>query len=252
MQLGIASWQVAREALCQVVYPARCQGCFAPLHAYPSPPLCKACLANLRYWPDTDPIVLGEERYAQLGILRHLRSLCVYEKGALAAQLIHAFKYHGQLRLGRWLAQKYADSLANSGLTLDYEAILAVPMHWWALNRRGFNQGVLLCREMEHALSTRTRQGVLRCIQLKTKQVRLSAAERKEKVKGKYIAKESLVVRGGKYLLVDDVITTGATTQACAQQLFLAGAAQVDVASLAAQSQEKKKEKKENCFFNQV
>lgn len=115
----------------------------------------------------------------------------------------------------------------------DYDLIVPVPLHPRKARERGFNQSGVLA----HGLSRRTgikllRNGLVRTRYTRT-QTRLSRKDRQENVKGAFRISERAEINGKSVLLVDDVYTTGATVNECAEVLIGAGALMVDVLTLA-------------------
>lgn len=143
--------------------------------------------------------------------------------------LIHLFKYGGM----RPLARPLGAWLANAYPCLEqFDALVPMPLHWWKQMQRGFNQSDLLARE----LSRRVGVPVLNAARRRRRtavQARLTPAQRRENVRGAFDVPSPERVRGLSLLLVDDVMTTGSTVNACAKALKQAGAARVCVLTVA-------------------
>jgi ComF family protein len=159
------------------------------------------------------------------------RAVAVY--GGVMQDLVHAFKYadrHDARDLfGRWLAT------AGSELIADADVVVPVPMHRWRLFTRRFNQSAMLAREIVRRTGLRLETGALIRVRATPPQVGLSRREREANVAGAFKVSERgrQQLAGRRVLLVDDVITTGSTVDACARVLKSAGAASVDVLALA-------------------
>jgi ComF family protein len=144
-------------------------------------------------------------------------------------RLIHLFKYAGMKPLARTLA-----GYLERALSIDdrFDAVVAVPLHWRKKWARGFNQAELLARfiarhrgiPLVNALRRKRSTGV---------QAGLAMAGRRRNVAGAFTARLSADLKGKRILLIDDVMTTGATASACASALKRAGAASVSLATLA-------------------
>jgi ComF family protein len=148
--------------------------------------------------------------------------------GALR-QLIHLLKYHRIRPLAGALAVHLATAYP---LEQRFDAIVPMPLHWFRFWRRGFNQAALLAKE----LGRRRGLPVLQAVRRKratSSQAGLSGARRRANVRGAFAPSGRRSLEGMRVLLVDDVMTTGATASACALALKSAGAAYVAVLTLA-------------------
>ena len=165
----------------------------------------------------------------RLGANRFDAAYCFGAYDGTLRKLIHLFKYRGVRTLdkpfGRLLAQAFPRDVT-------FDAIVPVPMHWWKRFRRGFNQSVLLARQ----LSARTGipvEPLLRRRKLAQAQAGLTRARRRANVTGAFSVSHPDRIRGRRFLILDDVLTTGATANACAGILKRAGASHVSILTLA-------------------
>jgi ComF family protein len=151
----------------------------------------------------------------------------------VARTLVHAFKYGDRLDLapmmGRWMAT------AGHSLTAEADAIIPVPLHWRRYWARRFNQSALLAEAIAKASGVPLVLGALKRVKATPQQVGLSQSARALNVQGAFRVSPSgkATVVGHRLILVDDVITTGATVDACARALLRAGAAEVNVLTFA-------------------
>lgn len=181
--------------------------------------LCPACAAALRRLriPPRDALTLHEPLGACVSAYYHEDE---------ARRLCHLLKFRWDAAAARPLAEGMAEALALSGLAEAFDGAAPVPAHPERLRERGYNQAALLARAVcEHAgLSlwedalTRTRHG--------TSQITRSREERLAALTGAFAADHARVA-GKRVLLIDDVLTTGATAVSCAQALLDAGAERV-------------------------
>lgn len=154
-------------------------------------------------------------------------SLGVYE-GKLE-RAVRAFKFHGAARLGILFGRELAHLIAP---TWTVDTVCAVPLHWRRLLSRGYNQSAVLARAMTSSLDKPYRP-LLSRHRATRQQARLSRKERLNNVAGAFRLRRSHVLAGQSVLLVDDVMTSGATTEACVTVLRQAGARSVKVAVIA-------------------
>lgn len=159
---------------------------------------------------------------------QNARSAIYYEENAIRA--IHRFKYHGDTTLTGPLIKLLA--LAASPLIDRETIIMPVPLHKKRLQKRGFNQALLLARALSKQFSLRLDYSTLKRIRHTAPQVDLGGKERQENVKKAFEIKGSLNLKSQKILLIDDVYTTGSTITECAKILKKAGAT-VNAATLA-------------------
>lgn len=150
-----------------------------------------------------------------------------------AGALVHALKYGDRLDLapvlGRWMA------IAGRDILTGADALVPVPLHPRRLWARRFNQSAALAKEIARAVSAPVMQDALRRVKHTPQQVGLSRAERARNVEAAFRVPDQAKgeIKGLRLVLVDDVLTSGATVQACTRSLLRAGAASVDVLVLA-------------------
>jgi len=207
---------------------ALCSGCWSRL-AFIEAPLCACCGRPFEF-------ALGDD--ALCGVCSKARPLYERARAALryddaSRDLILAFK-HGDRTdsapaLGAWLARAGAD------LVRDCDLVLPVPLHWWRLFRRRYNQAALLA----HALGRETGKPVvpdlLRRKRATASQGHLGRNQRRRNVAGAFQVhpRHLSAVREKRLLLIDDVLTTGATAEAATEALLDAGAKAVDLLTIA-------------------
>jgi ComF family protein len=225
-------------------FPRSCAGCGVPLEAGDSGPLCASCRPGLK------PIERACARCGKpLGEYVDTAGPCVFCRGfkyhfdsavaageysgALRAMII-SFKYERRKDLFPELSGFFQGAVLRrlSGPKIDL--VVPVPLHRKRERERGFNQSEMFARPLAPALGARLEAGKLERIKFTKPQVGLSANQRFENVEGAFAA------RGGDFegkcvLLVDDVMTTGATGSECAKALKSAGATHVFFAVLARQ-----------------
>jgi ComF family protein len=151
-----------------------------------------------------------------------------FYEGSLRS-LVHLFKYSGMKPLARPLGEYLRRAVDEDQ---EFDVVVPVPLHWRKRWNRGFNQAELLAREVARKRGTSAMRALRRKRPTAT-QAGLSSAGRKRNVTGAFALRSGADVRGKRILLVDDVMTTGATANACANALKSGGAKSVSLATLA-------------------
>lgn len=206
--------------------------------------LCAACWRDVTFLSEPScfccglPFEYEIERGARCGACvrrpppyGRARSVFVYDDAS--RNLVLAMKWGDRLEaapsFGRWMAR------AGKELLADADVIAAVPLHWTRLFRRRFNQSALLAQEIGRASGVPVLVDALARRRATPSQGGFSRRARLENVRGAFEVRKSRLdaVENRTILLIDDVLTTGATVASCAQALLKAGAASVDVLTLA-------------------
>lgn len=144
-------------------------------------------------------------------------------------RLIQLFKYHGMRPLASHFGKLLAIALPRDQ---NFDLVVAMPMHWRRRWSRGYNQAALLAAQIAKRWNAPVRN-VVRRRRATTPQAGLTNAKRRANVAGAFRIRRGVRLDGMRVLLVDDVLTTGATASACARVLKRAGARQVTVLAVA-------------------
>ena len=218
------------DRLAAAALPARCVLCHGPGQP-PSLDLCAACEADLP-WLAGACARCGEpsaEPCACAGLARpYARCHAAFDYAFPLDRLVQALKYEGALANARVLGHALAQSLRRAAREADVDAIVPVPLHRARLVERGFNQSLEIARFTADRLDLVVDGRALRRLRVTTPQVGLTRAERAANVRKAFAADRSRVA-GRHVALLDDVVTTGATSAAAADALLAAGAVTVDV-----------------------
>ena len=201
-----------------------CAACWAQL-SFIAPPFCERLGTPFGY--DPGPGVLSTEAIANPPAFARARAAVRYDD--IASALVHALKYGDRLDLaptmGRWMAR------AGRELTDEADALVPVPLHWRRLWTRRFNQSAALARAIARSCGVPVLDDALKRMRATPQQVGLTRADRATNVQGAFQVPDErgAAVAGRRLVLIDDVLTSGATVDACARALLRAGAAKVDV-----------------------
>jgi ComF family protein len=201
-----------------------CAACWSKL-SFISRPFCERLGIPFAY--DPGPGLLSMEAIADPPSYGRARATVRYDDVARA--LVHALKYGDRLdlvpTLGRWTANAARELLAEA------DALVPVPLHWRRLWARRFNQSAALAEAVSAISGVPVVHTALKRVKATPQQVGLSKSERAVNVQGAFRVPDEgkISVAGRRLVLVDDVLTSGATVDACARALLRAGAANVDV-----------------------
>ncbi len=207
---------------------ALCPRCWKGV-AFITAPVCERLGTPLAF--DLGPGALSPEAIAHPPAFDRARAAFRFDDVGRA--LIHGLKYGDRLEvavaLSAWMAAAGRDLLA------DADALVPVPLHWTRLVARRFNQAAELTRHLSTHTGIANEALLMKRVRRTRHQVGLTRAQRLENVTGAFRIAEDRKgwVRGKRLVLVDDVLTTGATIEACCRVLRRAGAARIDVLTAA-------------------
>ena len=231
------AWSHAARLALDIALPTLCVACREPVDGEG---VCAECWAKLSfiappYCPrlgipfvyDPGPELLSMEAIANPPAYQRARAAVRYDD--VARTLVHALKYQDRTDLapamGRWMAR------AGQELLDAADVLVPVPLHWRRGWSRRYNQSGALARVISRQSGVKLASEALRRVRATEQQIGLSRAQRASNVQGafKVATERSADIAGRRVVLVDDVLTSGATTDACARTLLRAKAAQVDV-----------------------
>jgi ComF family protein len=201
-----------------------CASCWSKL-SFIAPPFCPRLGIPFVY--DPGPELLSMEAIANPPAYARARAAVRYDD--VARTLVHALKYQDRTDLapamGRWMAR------AGRELLGEADALVPVPLHWRRVWSRRYNQSGALARVIERQTGVRLASEALRRVRPTEQQIGLSRSQRATNVQGafKVAADRKADIQGRRVVLIDDVLTSGATVDACARALLRAKAASVDV-----------------------
>lgn len=243
----LARWGGALFARClDTILPPSCLGCGGETGSAQG--LCVACWSGIKFlgtpscarcglpFPyDAGVDALCPACVASTSAVDRLRAVFAYDdrsRGLIIA-FKHGDRHHAVPAFGGWLAR------AGAPLITAETIIVPVPLHWTRLFARRYNQSALLGYALAKALQRNTgvRPVVAPDLLIRRRRTRsqgqLGRMSRQENVRAAFALRPGAEVAGGTFLLVDDVLTTGATLEECARALKRAGAARVDALTLA-------------------
>ncbi|MFO7843943.1 MAG: ComF family protein [Bacteroidales bacterium] len=195
--------------------------------------ICTSCLYNL---PKTNFHLDIENPVSQLfwgrTKIEYASSFYFYHKGSKYQQMMHKFKYHGCKEVGLVLGRYFGSQLDTSVFN-QVDLIMPVPLHKSKLKKRGYNQSEFIARGLAESLEKKLdAQNLIRTMATST-QTRKSRFERWENVEKIFKVLYPEKITGKHILLVDDVVTTGSTLEACANSILEVPDTKVSILTLA-------------------
>src|SRR3954451_24624213 len=237
LNMARGAWAHAAKFALDIALPTLCVPCREPVDGEG---VCAKCWAKLSfiarpYCPrlgipfvyDPGPELLSMEAIANPPAYQRARAAVRYDD--VARTLVHALKYQDRTDLapamGRWMAR------AGQELLESADVLVPVPLHWRRGWSRRYNQSGALARVIGQQGGVKVAAEALRRVRATEQQIGLSRAQRASNVQGAFkVAPDRMAdIQGRRVVLIDDVLTSGATTDACARALLRAKAAQVDV-----------------------
>lgn len=224
---------VITNSLLSLLFPEVCRGCKSAL-SEGEKILCLDCRVNL---PRTGFHHHSDNPVRQLFYgripLRAATSLFYFKKQTKVQNLIHCLKYKGQEELSLQLGEMMGSELCSASLFNGTDLVVPVPLHEKRLKERGYNQSEGFANGIAQSLSTGFSNATLiRKKETKT-QTRKGRDDRWNNVMDVFSVAEPECVYNKNVLLVDDVVTTGATLEACSNSLLEEGALSVSIATIA-------------------
>ncbi len=156
-----------------------------------------------------------------------------FTKGGRTQHLIHKLKYQGKIQVGIKLGQRYGRTLKESPFFQNVELIVPVPLHSRREKERGYNQSALFAQGLSYSLEIPWSKDALIRPRGTTTQTKKTRLERFANVSTAFQVKDEKAIRGKHILLVDDVMTTGATLEACAIKLLEVEGVKISLATIA-------------------
>lgn len=207
------------QGLSHLLYPQLCYGCRRPLQE-DEDVLCLHCtqelpLTGYHHIPDNETAI----RFAGRFPFTHASSLAYFTGDGLLQHLLHGLKYKGRKDIGLFLGRTLGYALQQAGVVIDADAIVPVPLHRKKEASRGYNQSFYIAKGLGSVLGIPVDDCSLQRLRHTESQTLKNREERVKNVSDAFAWNGAAAVQ--KILLCDDVLTTGATLEACA--LAMAG-----------------------------
>lgn len=217
------------NAVWRLLFPDVCPVCGALLGAEEHG-LCIACRFSMpRLELHDGRLEEADDRFSGCRAVDRAVAMFRYGRNSPYAEIVKDIKYRNRPQLARLLAREFAAELVGTGFFDGMDAIVPVPLHVSKLAKRGYNQSCYIARGIAGVTGLKIRHAV-RAVRPHRSQTLMDAEARQANVAGVFSARRS--IPGKNVIVVDDVVTTGATVMACCDELVRAGVRHIRVLSL--------------------
>lgn len=187
--------------------------------------LCPKCEKRVERLEKSCLVEIENKKYEKL--------LYLFQYESLVRKLILRYKFSNKAYLNHFFANQIAQNEKNRELLKEYDMIIPVPMHKKKMQKRGYNQTELVANELEKSLGIPMRKDILSKVVNTTTQSKLGGKARQSNIQHAFFIQNDIEVEDKKIILLDDIYTTGATSEECSRVLKDAGAREILVLVLA-------------------
>lgn len=196
--------------------------------------MCTHCLAALphSHLHEQRNQILEQKLTAVLPV-RYVLSYLLYQKSGSTQKLLQLLKYRNYPEIGHEIGRQFAGRLQEKGFERAFDVVVAVPLHTKKQRERGYNQSEEFAKGLSEILHVPYATDLVVRIKASSTQTRKSRLDRWLNVSTIFEVPDPGQVKGKRILLVDDVVTTGATLEACAISLLKAGCEELSIGAIA-------------------
>lgn len=216
-----------------LIFPRLCYGCDKDLTKNEKI-ICTSCIHNLpvadHHLEPDNPV--EKIFYGRIPV-KNATALLLFEKKGMVQKLIHNLKYRGHREIGNFLGAWLGAELKEIPAWKEVDLVIPVPLHKQKLRKRGFNQVTDFGLELAEALNAQYREDILLKVTATQTQTIKKRFARWGSIDETFILQNLDSLKDVHILLVDDLVTTGATLEACAQKLLQIPGAKLSIATMA-------------------
>ena len=195
--------------------------------------LCSDCFNKLEIAQHDRLDFEFERKFLSDKIVHDFQAAFVFQENTPIRQIIHEFKYEDKFIIGKYLGIKVSELLREKIVNWKADIITEVPLHSLRKAERGYNQAEIIAMEIGKRIGIKFNGNILKRIKFTETQTKLNLTDRRENIKDAFKLKKQKLVKNKNIILVDDVITTGATISECAKVLKDNGAKNIYALSVA-------------------
>ncbi len=203
--------------------PRFCPGCKQKL-SVEEKYICDVCISSISLAANSLIKIEFERKFSEKKLISGFTTPFIFEKDKELQHIIHSIKYSNKFAIGKRLGEMIAEIRGNEIKTWNINLIVPVPLHHLKKVNRGYNQAFYIAKGLSKCLNIPVSQSILERVKFTQTQTALTLTERQENVGDAFKVKKIKPVEGKNILIIDDVITTGATVSACAKVLKEVGA----------------------------
>lgn len=225
--------KTAFESVTNLFFPRLCFGCGSELFGEQQV-LCMVCRDNL---PETNFFMHANNPVEKIFwgriSLVSATSYLYFSKGSVLQHLMHNFKYRGKQDIGLYLGNLMGLQFNHSNRFNTIDALVPLPLHYRKEKKRGYNQAEILCSGISDITGVPVLKNVVSRPEVTETQTHKNRQSRWENIEGKFRLTNPELLSNKHVLLVDDVVTTGATLESCGHAILAAPGCRLSVATLA-------------------
>ena len=195
--------------------------------------ICTGCLSSIQKADSERLETEFERKFASSGIISGFTSLYVFEKDKALQALIHSIKYNKRFLNAKYLGMLISENLGEQIRSWNIDYICPVPLHPLRKADRGFNQSFYIGLGIGKKLKIPVKKNTVKRARYTETQTNLTLKEREINISNAFKAKRKKIIKNKNFLIIDDVITTGATVRECGKALLNCGAVNVYACSAA-------------------
>lgn len=222
----------AVNALLDFFFPRFCAACKTKMSGTERF-VCPACISKIQRASQERIEHEFQRKFLQNQIISGFQSAFVFEKEKELQTILHSLKYNGKFLLGKFLGEIAVKESLEMMKNWNADLILPVPLHSLKKAERGYNQSEFICKGISKVLGIPYKTNFVKRTRFTLSQTTMTLEERKQNVHEAFKLKHRSAVAGKRIIIVDDVITTGATITECARVLKENGADEIFAFSIA-------------------
>lgn len=195
--------------------------------------VCEDCLRKLSSVKDERLELEFEKKFYSKKIISGFRTVYIFEKDTKIQSIIHSMKYENKFKIGLFLGNVLEKHIKSEIVSWQIDAVIPVPLHRLKRAERGYNQSFYIAEGLSKPTNIPLLKDVVKRKKFTESQTKLNLSEREKNVKDAFSVRKTDKIKNKNVLLIDDVITTGATINECGSALLKGGAKSVYAASVA-------------------